>query len=162
MHTVQQQPIVAPFSESRCRQISFRNCRFPSGALADRLSQGHANQFHLQEVDFSHEPSLPSKSWLNPLSCTAATNGSFGLPPAVVAEHRWGVPDRPKPLQERMPKQYIYMPSCMCVSYKQIYYIILPYITIITIHTPEKKQTAAPPCVSHIRSLRSTKRGCRK
>lgn len=117
LHTVQQQPIVAPFSESRCRQISFRNCRFPSGALADRLSQGHAHQFHFLEVDFSHEPSLPSKSWLNPLSSTAATNGSFGLPPAVVAEHRWGVPDRPKPLQERMPKQYIYMPCCMCESY---------------------------------------------
>ena len=109
LHTVQQQPIVAPFSESRCRQISFRNCRFPSGALADRLSQGHDHQFHFLEVDFSHEPSLPSKSWLNPLSSTAATNGSFGLPPAVVAEHRWGVPDRPKPLQERMPKLYIYI-----------------------------------------------------
>ena len=32
----------------------------------------------------------------------------------------------------------------MCVSYKQIYYIILPYITIITIHTPEKKTSSCP------------------
>ena len=43
------------------------------------------------------------------------------------------------------------MPSCMCVSYKQIYYIILPYITIITIHTPEKKNKQLP----HLASLTS-------
>ena len=119
LHTVQQQPIVAPFSESRCRQNCryLRYLRYPSGALADRLSQGHVHQFHFLEVDFSHETSLPSKSWLNPLSSTAATNGrSFGPPPAVVAEHRWGVPDRPNPLQERMPKQYIYICHVVCVN----------------------------------------------